>query len=208
MKHFSSLHQATEASGGTIAAPVFYLQCPGMPDESRLYNSILLKLCKKFRPGAPPQEKLLLVLDALSKIEIRILALDEVNFTEAGTVAKQKHFLNALRYLANRFSPRPATDSRPLRFPRRTVVVPVHDHSVEGKRRGTSFNSKDQPTPRAIWCRSWQTKKYALDRCRSLERKTAWEGLIRLRDQTGGVDLIQLKAFVKPAGFSLHHRRA
>jgi hypothetical protein len=40
-------------------------------------------------------------LDALSKIEIRILALDEVNFTEAGTVAKQKHFLNALRYLAN-----------------------------------------------------------------------------------------------------------
>ena len=64
MKHFSSLHQATEVSGGRIAAPVFYLQCPGIPDESRLYNSILLKLCKKFRPGAPPQEKLLLVLDS------------------------------------------------------------------------------------------------------------------------------------------------
>jgi DNA transposition AAA+ family ATPase len=42
-----------------------------------------------------------LVLDALSKIEIRILALDEVNFTEVGTAAKQKRFLNALRYLAN-----------------------------------------------------------------------------------------------------------
>jgi len=40
-------------------------------------------------------------LDALSKIEIRILALDEVNFTEVGTAAKQKRFLNALRYLAN-----------------------------------------------------------------------------------------------------------
>jgi hypothetical protein len=37
----------------------------------------------------------------LSKIEIRILALDEVNFTEVGTAAKQKRFLNALRYLAN-----------------------------------------------------------------------------------------------------------
>jgi hypothetical protein len=37
-----------------------------------------------FRPSAPPQEKLVLVLDALSKIEIRILALDEVNFTEVG----------------------------------------------------------------------------------------------------------------------------
>src|SRR5215472_9930576 len=101
MKHFLSLHQAAETSGGTIAAPVFYLQCPSIPEESRLYSAILLKLCKKFRPTAPAQEKLVLVLDALSKIEIRILALDEVNFTEVGTAAKQKRFLNALRYLAN-----------------------------------------------------------------------------------------------------------
>ena len=101
MKHFLSLHQASESSSGTITAPVFYVQCPGFPDESRLYSAILLKLCKKFRPSAPAQEKLVLVLDALSKIEIRILALDEVNFTEVGTAAKQKRFLNALRYLAN-----------------------------------------------------------------------------------------------------------
>jgi TniB protein len=101
MKHFLSLHQASQTTSGTIAAPVFYLQCPGFPDESRLYSAILLKLCKRFRPNAPAQEKLGLVLDALSKIEIRILALDEVNFTEVGTAAKQKRFLNALRYLAN-----------------------------------------------------------------------------------------------------------
>jgi hypothetical protein len=101
MKHFLSLHQASNAAGGKIAAPVFFLQCPGIPDESRLYSSILLKLCRKFRPTAPAQEKLVLVLDALSRIEIRILALDEVNFTEVGTAAKQKRFLNALRYLAN-----------------------------------------------------------------------------------------------------------
>ena len=100
MKHFLSLHPASESSG-RIIAPVFYVQCPGFPDESRLYSAILLKLCKKFRPSAPAQEKLVLLLDALSKIEIRILALDEVNFTEVGTAAKQKRFLNALRYLAN-----------------------------------------------------------------------------------------------------------
>jgi hypothetical protein len=101
IKHFSSLHQASESSSEAITAPVFYVQCPGFPDESRLYNSILLKLCKKFRPSAPPQEKLVLTLDSLSKIELRILALDEVNFTEVGTAAKQKRFLNALRFLAN-----------------------------------------------------------------------------------------------------------
>ena len=101
MKHFLSLHPAAGTSGGTIGALVFYLQCPSIPEESRLYSAILLKLCKKFRPTAPAQEKLVFVLDALSKIEIRILALDEVNFTEVGTAAKQKRFLNALRYLAN-----------------------------------------------------------------------------------------------------------
>ncbi len=100
-KHFLSLHQAVESSTGTITAPVFYRQCPGFPDESRLYSAILLKLCQKFRPSAPAQEKLVLVLDALSKIEIRLLALDEVNFTEVGTAAKQKRFLAALRYLAH-----------------------------------------------------------------------------------------------------------
>jgi TniB protein len=101
MKHFLSLHLASESNAGTITAPVLYVQCPGFPDESRLYTAILLKLCKKFRPSAPAQEKLVLVLDALSEIDIRILALDEVNFTEVGTAAKQKRFLNALRYLAN-----------------------------------------------------------------------------------------------------------
>ena len=87
MKHFLSLHQASESNTGTITAPVFYVQCPGFPDESRLYTAILLKLCKKFRPSAPAQEKLVLVLDALSKIEIRILALDEVKLTEVGTAS-------------------------------------------------------------------------------------------------------------------------
>src|SRR5271166_3929662 len=57
MKHFLSLHQASETSSGTIAAPVFYVQSPSIPEESRLYSAILLKLCKKFRPSAPPKEK-------------------------------------------------------------------------------------------------------------------------------------------------------
>jgi hypothetical protein len=51
IKHFLSLHQASEASGGIIAAPVFYLQCPGFPDEARLYSAILLKLCKNSAPA-------------------------------------------------------------------------------------------------------------------------------------------------------------
>src|SRR5450755_912858 len=101
IKHFLSLHQAHETANGTITAPVFYVQCPNIPEESRLYSAILLKLCKKFRVSAPAQEKLALVLSALSNIEIGILAIDEVNFAEVVTAPKQKRFLNTLRYLAN-----------------------------------------------------------------------------------------------------------
>lgn len=60
-----------------------------------------MKLCKRFRANASAQEKLLLILDAVSKIELRVLAVDEVNFAEVGRAAKQKRFLNALRYLGN-----------------------------------------------------------------------------------------------------------
>ena len=58
MKHFLSLHPASSASDGKIAAPVFFLQCPGVPDESRLYCAILLKLCRKFRPSSQRRKNL------------------------------------------------------------------------------------------------------------------------------------------------------
>jgi len=64
-------------------------------------NNGKTRLMKHFLSLHQASETSSVVLDALSKIEIRILALDEVNFTEVGTAAKQKRFLNALRYLAN-----------------------------------------------------------------------------------------------------------
>ena len=105
LKHFLSLHQATKGSGGTISAPVFYLQCPGFPDESRLYNSILLKLCKRFRPSAPPQEKLVLVLDALSKIELRVLANElRISIVCLGT-EEMMRVIRSVSSVENRFTP-------------------------------------------------------------------------------------------------------
>src|SRR5262249_48425033 len=53
IKHFLSLHQASETGGGTIITPGFYFQCPSIPEETRLDSALLLKLCKKIRPTAP-----------------------------------------------------------------------------------------------------------------------------------------------------------
>lgn len=98
--HFMSLHKASDNSdGGSIIVPALYLQCPGVPDEARLYDSILSKLCKRFRPSMSAREKLPLVIDVLREIDLRLLVIDEANYTESGSADRQKTFLNALRYL-------------------------------------------------------------------------------------------------------------
>lgn len=102
IKHFLSEHKARDNSAGdAIQVPILYLQCPGVPDESRLYDAILTRLFKKFRPTASPREKLPIVLGILADVDARILAVDETNFAEAGSMDRQKSFLNALRYIAN-----------------------------------------------------------------------------------------------------------
>ena len=100
--HFLSKHSPSDnPEGNAIQVPALYLQCPGVPDEARLYDAILMKLCQKFRPTASAREKLPIVLKVLSEVGLRILAIDEANYTESGSRDRQKTFLNALRYLGN-----------------------------------------------------------------------------------------------------------
>lgn len=100
LRHFMSMHQASDnPEGGSIIVPALYLQCPGVPDEGRLYDSILAKLCKKFKTSASPREKLPIVIDVLKEIDLQLLIIDEANYTESGSADRQKTFLNALRYL-------------------------------------------------------------------------------------------------------------
>lgn len=100
LKHFMSLHKSSDnPEGSAIIVPALYLQCPGVPDEARLYDATLSKLCKKFKPSASAREKLPMVIDVLREINLQLLIIDEGNYTESGSVPKQKIFLNALRYL-------------------------------------------------------------------------------------------------------------
>lgn len=100
LQHFLSSHKASDnPQGGAIVVPALYLQCPGVPDESRLYDAILIKLFRSFKASASPREKLRLVLDVLREIQLRMLIIDEANYTESGSADRQKTFLNALRYI-------------------------------------------------------------------------------------------------------------
>jgi hypothetical protein len=100
LSHFMSLHPASEnLTGGSIIVPALYLQCPGIPEEARLYDAILRKLCRKFKASAAPREKLPIVIDVLREIDLHLLIVDESNYTESGSADRQKTFVNALRYL-------------------------------------------------------------------------------------------------------------
>lgn len=102
MKRFMGLHPADENPGGpAIIVPVLYVQAPSTPDEGRLYDMILFKLCKRFRPSASPKEKLMIVLKELSQVSLGMLAIDDINNLLAGPVTKQKQFLNTLKLIGN-----------------------------------------------------------------------------------------------------------
>lgn len=100
LRHFMSLHKSSDnPEGSAILVPALYLQCPGVPDEARLYDAILSKLCQRFKASASAREKLPMVIDVLREINLKLLVIDEANYTESGSAGSQKTFLNALRYL-------------------------------------------------------------------------------------------------------------
>lgn len=101
IEHFVERHAADDnIAGATIHLPVLRIQCPGSPDEARLYDEFFRRVFIKVRPTMSARERQSVVFGVLSDINVRMLIIDEVNFAESGTVAKQKTFLNALRALS------------------------------------------------------------------------------------------------------------
>jgi hypothetical protein len=98
---FMERHPADDnASGDAIHVPVLRIQCPGSPDESRLYDEIFRRVFVRVRPAMATRDKQSLVFGTLADIRVKMLIVDEANFAESGTIAKQKAFLNALRALS------------------------------------------------------------------------------------------------------------
>lgn len=102
LKRFQKLHPGDDnPEGDAIFLPVLLIQCPPVPDEGRFYNEILSKLHAPFNRRARPGDKLHEVKVTLEKIDAKMLILDEIHNVLAGTSAKQRLFLNVLKYLGN-----------------------------------------------------------------------------------------------------------
>jgi type II secretory pathway predicted ATPase ExeA len=102
VNRFEKLHPEHEhPDGDRLSLPVLYIQAPPVPDEARFYNGILEKLGAPYRSADRIDRKQFQAIRILSKIETRILVIDELQHVLAGNLGKQRNFLNTIKYLGN-----------------------------------------------------------------------------------------------------------
>lgn len=84
-----------------VTRPVIMVQCPHIPNEKRLYYEILDQLNLPYRKTTKAEYLQKTVINALKDMDTRVLILDEVHHILSGSPAKQREFLNLLKYLSN-----------------------------------------------------------------------------------------------------------
>lgn len=102
VKRFCNRHKPDDNPCGEAAVvPVLFVQAPPMPDESRFYNAILELLFAPYKPGDRADRKQFQTIKLLKAVGLKMLVIDEIHHILAGTMTKQKVFLNVIKYLGN-----------------------------------------------------------------------------------------------------------
>lgn len=101
VKEFTRRHPADEnIKGECIKLPVLYVESPGTPSESGIYNEIFKALYGSTITGSL-ELKRDRVVDLLKGIQTKILIVDELHNLSASGAVKSNQVLNALKYLSN-----------------------------------------------------------------------------------------------------------
>lgn len=102
VQRFCSRHKPEDNPDGEAAVvPVLFMQAPPIPDESRFYNAILELLFAPYKSGDRADRKQFQAIKLLRTVGLKMLVIDEIHHILAGTMAKQKAFLNVIKYLGN-----------------------------------------------------------------------------------------------------------
>lgn len=102
LQRYAQAHPAfAREEDGHLIWPVLYLQAPPEPDERRFYNVVLDRICVPYRMSDRVDKKQQQVIHLLQRMEVKLLVIDEIQHVLAGNQAKQRLFLNVLKYLSN-----------------------------------------------------------------------------------------------------------
>jgi hypothetical protein len=88
--------------GESIILPVLIIESPPVPDENRFYNAILEAVFAPYRASDRVDKKQFQALSILKRVCLRMLIIDEIHNLIAGSLNKQRHFLNTLKYIGNK----------------------------------------------------------------------------------------------------------
>lgn len=84
-----------------VYAPVVYVQSPPGPSEHIFLNQLLMILGVPVRQNDSADRKLIQLTETLRGIQTKVLMIDELNALLAGSVTRQRFFLNLLKYISN-----------------------------------------------------------------------------------------------------------
>ncbi len=102
VRRFCDNHPADDNPAGEgVNVPVLFIQAPPLPDEGRLYNTILEKLFAPYRPSDRVGKKQFQAIQLLRYVNLKMLVIDEIHHVLAGNLNKQRAFLNVIKYIGN-----------------------------------------------------------------------------------------------------------
>lgn len=102
VRRFAALHPVIDDPHAARAErPVVVLDAPSTPDEERFYNHMLHSLGAVYKPSERIDKKLFQLTDLLRKTGLKVLIIDEINNSLAGTGTRRQQLLNAIKELGN-----------------------------------------------------------------------------------------------------------
>lgn len=102
VNRFCSRHPAIDnPNGDGIVVPVLDIQAPPVPEEGRFYCAILERLFAPYKHSDRVDKKQMQVFKMLKYVGLKMLIIDEIHHLLAGSLNKQRAFLNVIKYLGN-----------------------------------------------------------------------------------------------------------
>lgn len=102
LKEFVKRHPAEDRPElDTIYAPVAYIQSPPGPSEHIFLDKLIQMHGMSVRPNDSADRKLMQALEMLKRVNTKLLIVDELNSLLAGSITKQRFYLNMLKYISN-----------------------------------------------------------------------------------------------------------
>lgn len=99
---FLEKHPTHESDDGSrMIQPVFYVQAPPEPNESRFYSNILEALMIPFKFNDKVEKKQFQVIHMFRQMGVKMLMIDEIHHFMSGSLNKHRLMLNSIKYLAN-----------------------------------------------------------------------------------------------------------